>query len=220
MNNKKNIENIKKLVLISILTAVAIVIGIFEIPMPFAPWLKLDFSELVILISNSLLGYIPTIIVIILRSLIRFLISPGSTNIPIPFFGELIAITTSLLIISSYKLISIILKYNDIEKINFKTPKTYLILITKILLTTLISSIIITILNILFITPSYMLGELTFITNNNILNITNSLKIDNNTSSYIIFIIVIYLPFNIIKVSINCIIYTILIKPISHIMKK
>ena len=65
----------KKLVLASIFTALSIVIGYLEIPWPLSAWLKLDFSEVVILLSLIVLGFRQTAAVIVLRSIIRWLVS-------------------------------------------------------------------------------------------------------------------------------------------------
>ena len=46
----------KKMVLVAILMALGMILNLIEIPYPFAPWLNLDFSEIVVLVAIELLG--------------------------------------------------------------------------------------------------------------------------------------------------------------------
>lgn len=87
INNTNN--KLLKPVLAAILAALALIVGYLEIVWPMAPWLKLDFSEVVILISFVLIGFNHTLAVIVIRSVVRWLISGHSTNIPFPFLGKL-----------------------------------------------------------------------------------------------------------------------------------
>lgn len=102
IEKRKVNSEVKRMVLTAIFAALAIVVGYIEIPwFPPLSFLKLDFSEVVILTSLITLGFNRTLVVIVLRSGVRWLISSGNTDIPFPFFGELLAITASIVIISS-----------------------------------------------------------------------------------------------------------------------
>lgn len=102
MEEKFKNNEVKRLTITAIFAALAITIGYIEIPwFPPLVFLKLDFSEVVILVSLIILGFNRTIVVIILRSVVRWLISSNNTDIPFPFFGELLAIIASLVIITS-----------------------------------------------------------------------------------------------------------------------
>ena len=87
MMNETSYKSLKP-VLAATLAALALIVGYIEIVWPLAPWLKLDFSEVVILISFVFLGFNYTLAVIVIRSVIRWLISGHSTNIPFPFLAR------------------------------------------------------------------------------------------------------------------------------------
>ena len=77
---KKNWQ-VKDMLYIVTLAAISIVLGLIEIPWPFippplagVPFLKLDFSEIAILVSLILIGADNTFLVIILRTVSRRLI--------------------------------------------------------------------------------------------------------------------------------------------------
>lgn len=113
-DSKQSYNDIKRLTITAIFAALAIIIGYIEIPwFPPLVFLKLDFSEVVILISLVTLGFGRTTVVIVLRSVIRWLISSNNTDIPFPFFGELLAITASLVIIASATLAFKVTKTNQ-----------------------------------------------------------------------------------------------------------
>src|SRR5690554_7918317 len=100
----KNTLQVQKMVLTAIFAALSIIVGFFEIPWPPMPFLKLDFSEVIVLTSLLVVGLPRTIIVIIIRSLIRELIVPKPFE-PIPVIGELMAILGSIVIVVLYRLI-------------------------------------------------------------------------------------------------------------------
>ena len=47
----------RKIVLAAVLAALGMILGLLEIPYPFAPWLNLDLSEVVVLMAISMLGF-------------------------------------------------------------------------------------------------------------------------------------------------------------------
>lgn len=94
----------KQLMYVVTMSALSIVIGVLEIPIGVTG-VKFDFSEIIILISYLLLGFKGSSLVIIFRSLIRF-VMPAKTGaeaeIMIKLIGEVIAILASLLLILAY----------------------------------------------------------------------------------------------------------------------
>ena len=46
----------QKMVLAAMLAALGMILNLIEIPYPFAPWLNLDLSEIVVLVAISTLG--------------------------------------------------------------------------------------------------------------------------------------------------------------------
>ena len=99
------------------LAAISIVLGLIEIPWPFippplagVPFLKLDFSEVAILVSLILIGADNTFLVIILRTVSRRLIMGMD---PAEWVGELLAVTASLVLVSGYKILMKIIKKDE-----------------------------------------------------------------------------------------------------------
>jgi riboflavin transporter FmnP len=196
--------NLKRVVYIVALAAISIVLGLFEIPWfvlsgPFASFLRLDFSEVAILVALVTLGYKDTMIVVVLRSLVRLTFKGF---IPEHLIGDMIAIIAS---------ISIILGFYLAAKITKKYHKPYIVevpsekqVITKkdyviygILITTSLSIAMI-ILNFFITTPlllSYygLTERLTF-------HVFDFVQLtDYSISTFLWAVIISYTPFNIVK---------------------
>ena len=85
-NVKEPILNTRKTAMIGMFSAVATVLMLFEIPLPFAPeFYKLDFSELPILIGTFAFGPAAGILMETVKILLKFIIKGTSTA----FIGEL-----------------------------------------------------------------------------------------------------------------------------------
>ena len=83
MNTSKNLS---KFVKIALLSAIAVVIMLFEIPLiPLFPWLKMDLSELPVLIGVFAFGPMSGVIIEGLKILLNLLMTGTSTG----FVGEL-----------------------------------------------------------------------------------------------------------------------------------
>ncbi len=79
MANKFNAKNIAK---IGVFTALSFVISFIEIPLfPAAPFLKLDFSNVFVLIGGFYLGPISGLIILAFKELLCFLLSNSSMGI-------------------------------------------------------------------------------------------------------------------------------------------
>lgn len=193
-----NHKKIKILVLLSILLSLSLVLGLIEVNYFLVPWLKFDLSEIAILITISILSYKYAIIAVLFRSIIRYFITT-QTNIPVPFFGESVAIFSSFLLIL---LFFIFKKFDKNNKMIF----------IKYILIILIHTLIITFLNFIFITPSYLNLKLSFI---------NSETINNPLvkGNYTIFILYTYIPFNLIKNIFSVSLYLLILNAIKNIEK-
>ncbi|MBS5926196.1 MAG: ECF transporter S component [Clostridium sp.] len=83
MNTSKNLS---KFVKIALLSAIAVVIMLFEIPLiPLFPWLKMDLSELPVLIGAFAFGPMTGVIIEGLKILLNLLMTGSATG----FVGEL-----------------------------------------------------------------------------------------------------------------------------------
>lgn len=75
----KNIK-LELMIKIGVLSAVAFVIMLFEIPLWFAPsFYKIDLSEVIVLIGGFALGVVPAILIELIKNLINVIIRGSST---------------------------------------------------------------------------------------------------------------------------------------------
>ena len=119
----ENRMRLKKMLYTVSLASVATVLGIFEIPM-FLPFLKIDLSEVVVLVALIVIGYKGAFSIVLIRSFFRPIIL-GNMLLS-TYMGELIAIIASLVLISTYILVNKILKVNTkplIYEIGIDKPK-------------------------------------------------------------------------------------------------
>lgn len=196
-------EALKKSVLTAIFAALAVVIGFIQIPWPPAPYLAIDFSEVIILACFITLGFKYASIAIVLRSATRLLIGLTTTvSSFIPYFGEVIAIIASVVIILSYMLITYITKTNhkplfgQKEDNPEKTP--FVKHIINISFVMLVFSIIMVALNFLVSVPIYISGgsHIFFTT---IIKDPQYAFLGTTVWAYTVGIVSVYLPFNLIK---------------------
>lgn len=83
MNNSKNLS---KFIKISLLSAIAVVLMLFDIPLiPLFPWLKMDLSELPVLIGAFAFGPMAGVVIEGLKILLNLLLTGTGTG----FVGEL-----------------------------------------------------------------------------------------------------------------------------------
>ena len=76
--------NLKQMVFLAILGAWAVVMRLFDFPiLPLAPFLKVDFSDLVVLIGLLVNGPIGAILVAAIRDISSYIMKGGEAGIPI-----------------------------------------------------------------------------------------------------------------------------------------
>lgn len=190
---------IKKIAIIALFTAISSVLMYFDFPLPIAPsFMKMDLSELPVIIGAFLLGPIDCIIIAVLKILIKLSLKGTSTF----FVGELANLIGSI----SYALPS------SIIYAKLKTKKRAIVGLT---IGTILASIICTLSNAIFIFPIYM-NALNW-TNEKIIAMCKALIpfIDSMSKVYLYSI----LPFNLIKFAITSIITYIFYKKISYFVK-
>ncbi len=228
-----NYLRLKNMLYIVSLSAIAIVVGFIEIPWPLVPWLKLDFSEVVILVSVLILGVKKTFIVILLRSAARFPITLGGFfGLPGALIGEGIAILASVVIVLAYILAKKLLKIDEhplvyeVDIDNKSTVKHFFVI--TIVITTALTIVLFSV-NFFITTPMFfsLLGftesgafhptVFTFIPDaTGFASREGGLAIDDvfygNWGGYILFSIIAYVPFNIVKGILVSIVF-LLIKP-------
>lgn len=91
-------QRTKKIVVVGILAAVAFVVSMFSFPLLYwAPFLKIDFSDIIVLLGMYIFGPISGIAIAAVRSLLSYVTSGGEAGFPI---GD----TTAFLATLSYTL--------------------------------------------------------------------------------------------------------------------
>lgn len=207
----------KKIVMIGVLVALGIVLNLIEIPYPFAPWLMLDLSEIVILIAVSTLGLKAALCVGVAKFIVSILIK-GPVG---PFaIGQITALIASLSIAFIYYFLK---QKNNISNNLVKY-------IVDIFLTMVFFALIMFIINYLFVTPTYLMQKPTWYTQMTFnLDITafnknygSNLSVPNFLkwlSPYGQAIFIIYFPFNFIKGIMIGIVYY-MVRPVEKLIIK
>ena len=211
------ITKTRKLVLSAALAALGMILGLLEIPYPFAPWLNLDLSEVVVIMAISMLGFKSALFVCVCKFLVSILFKGPVGPIAI---GQITALIASLTICCVYYFLSQ----------NLKLKKEWLAYIINMFITMLIFAIVLFILNDLFVTPTYLMqkptwySELPFALDINSFNQQYGTNISipgflNFLSPYGQAIFIIYFPFNFIKGVISAIVYYV-VRPIESKFKE
>jgi len=195
-----NYLRLKKMLYVVALAAVSIVLSLIEIvwPVPGFQFLKIDFSEVAILIALLVLGTKETFVVILIRAFARRLFRGFS---PDELVGELLAVFASFAIIFGYTMAKKVLK--DVSKplfyevsVNDNKIKLKDMLVT-VSFVTISLSVTLWAVNFFFTTPfyfSYFTGDI---------HLTVFTWIPNaqfpNMTSFLWFTVAGYFPFNITK---------------------
>lgn len=184
MKNKK----ILKLTTLALLAAVGVVLmSYIQIPYPIAPFLKIEFSDFVVIFAFLLFGFKEALIVAVLKTGCDLLIRGPEVGGVFPFVAHITALLASLAYVFALWIANKIIKK---ENIGFKIAKYSLVV--------LMVSAIMTFANYTILTPLF-LGEVSFFgiglsegTTSMIANLTG-------TNNFLLAIIFLYLPFNLLK---------------------
>lgn len=246
----KFLKDTHKLSWCAILSALAFILSLVEIPTPFQAYLSIDFSEIPILIGAYSLGSGGLIIIVILRSVLRFALKgtlimgevaavlasiicglsfiylrhfkkgPKSLlAVYLPVYGLSIALMITVFILrpswwlyAFFLILGIlifILIINLIPKFGQSEIKDFLV---ESVIVIYIVTVLMTILNFIFITPSNFLGKLA--TYQTVLDMGVSLN------DYLITYILPLLPFNILKYTIIFIVFYLIRRILTFFDKK
>lgn len=201
-------EVISRMTTLAMLSALGFVLMAFaQIPYPFAPWLKIEVSEIVTLIAYALYGLPGGLFVAVVKTLLNLAVH-GPVGLGI---GDLTAFITSCIFVFGLFLTSHIFKW-------FK--KGLLFRIISYVAITLIVTASLTLLNAIVITPSYLsvFGPNPHfstcfeegVIQNVVQYITKQEDVAVNGWKYIGVICSIYVPFNLMKAGACCLLYEIL----------
>ena len=198
-------ESITRITTLAMLAALGFVLMAFvKFPYPLAPWLKIEISELVTIIAYALYGFPGGIIVALIKTLLNLAVN-GPVGLGI---GDLTAFITSCMFLLGLFITSHLLKW-------FKKGLKYRIL--SYVAIALIVTVVLTTLNAIVITPSYLtvFGPNPHFSTcfedgaikNTVAYLTQNENPSTNVWNYIWVIAYIYAPFNLMKVAICFVIY-------------
>ena len=183
-----------------------VLMSFVQIPYPFAPWLKIEISEVVTIIAYALYGLQGGLIVAIVKTSLNLLVH-GPVGLGI---GDLTAFITSCMFILGLFITSRLKLFK--KGLGFRMLAYGIIAV--------VVTTVMTILNAIVITPSYLtvFGSnphfSTCFDEGVIQNVTVYITKNNDTQangwSYIGLICSIYGPFNLLKATACCLIYEIL----------
>ena len=181
-------KSIFKLTVLALLSAIGVILmSYLQIPYPIAPFLKIEFSDFVVIFAFLLFGFKESLIVALVKTGCDLLIRGPETGGMFPFVAHITALVASLSYVFALWLVS---KFVKSEKVYKKVLKYSLVV--------LIVSTIMTFANYTILTPLF-LGEVSFfgigLSENTMGMITNLTGMNN----FFLAIVFLYLPFNLLK---------------------
>ena len=200
-------ESITRITTLAMLAALGFVLMTFaQFPYPLAPWLKIEISELITVIAYALYGFPGGISVALIKTLLNLAVH-GPVGLGI---GDLTAFITSCMFVLGLFITSHLLKW-------FKKGLGFRVLSYVII--ALIVTTVLTTLNAIVITPSYLTvygpnPHFSTCFSDGIIQdviafINKNLKwnVEANVGTYIGLIALIYVPFNLMKAAVCCLVY-------------
>ena len=198
-------ETITRISTLAVLSALGFVLMAFvQFPYPFAPWLKIEISELITIIAYALYGFPGGLTVALIKTLLNLAVH-GPVGLGI---GDFTAFITSSMFLLGLFLTSHVFKW-------FKKGLGFRVLAYVVI--TLIVTTVMTILNAIVITPSYLTVfgpnphfSTCFeegVIQNTAAYLTGNKDATYNAWAYIGVIASIYAPFNLMKAGICCLLY-------------
>ncbi|MFV0288176.1 MAG: ECF transporter S component [Mycoplasmatales bacterium] len=190
MENKKKI---KFIVYTALFIALGIILNFIEIPYILVPWLKLDISEVITLLATTF-SLFSGIIVAFAKGI--FMVITGTTT---GFIGEITLIIGSLTVVLIYYLSKKVMKE-----------------IPSLIIVSLTFTIMMVLLNYFYMTPFYF-GNVSWQT---LSTSTQEITLFNTTISvsYLSYILIMYVPFNLIKMLLDCTIYYFINKKLQKVL--
>ena len=198
-------ETITRISTLAVLSALGFVLMAFvQFPYPFAPWLKIEISELITIIAYALYGFPGGLTVALIKTLLNLAVH-GPVGLGI---GDLTAFITSCMFLLGLFLTSHVFKW-------FKKGLLFRIL-SYVVIAAIVTTVM-TILNAIVITPSYLTVfgpnphfSTCFeegVIQNTAVYLTGNKDTTYNAWAYIGVIASIYGPFNLMKAGICCLLY-------------
>lgn len=191
----KESKTTKKIVTLGILSALGALLMLIQIPYPPVPFLKLEVSDVVVLVVFMLYGWKESFMVGVLKAFVNLLVFGPAGYYAI---GQIVAVIASM----SY-VFGLYLTVNKMKLNKYLGAA----------ITVVIMTIIMVVCNYLFVTPIYV-GGLTFLDVRSYINPEAfGLQV---SGGYLTAILLVYVPFNLLK----GIIITAVFIPVNEILTK
>ncbi len=183
MLSKKKMNQSQFIAYAGILSALAMVLALIEIPYPLVPWLKIDLSEVIVLIA-AVLNIWLAIIVATVKAWLTFLVKPDAN-----FIGHLAMWLGSFSILIPYYFAS-----KKMSKVN------------ALIFASVVFALLMTLLNYVYVTPAYLgltFGDMVGVQQQLVFGTQKMMDQGkfflNVEVSYLTYVIAMYLPFNFLK---------------------
>ena len=186
----------KKIVTLGILSALGAILMIIEIPYPLVPFLMIDLSDVVVLVIFAFYGWKEAATVGLLKAIIHAL-TKGAVG-PM-FIGQITAFIASM----SY----VFGMYISTNKLNLNRLLSAVVAV-------MVVTIILTVANYLFITPIWF-GETTYLDIKDWVT-PGAFEIDIE-GGYLLTILIVYVPFNLLKGAVITSVYYMVYRSISFL---
>lgn len=178
--NFKNLSRTQKMSTIAIMAAITVLLSFIYIPFPLATFLKIEVSEVIVIIVTLIFGLRIGLIHAFIKSILYFIVKPDE------IIGDIVYFFASVVLV-----VSIYFLYNII----FKNKKYRLFY--SLLAATIVYAIVLSTANYFVILPLYY---------------SNTFSELNKEPEYFKSILTIYIPFNLMKMSIVSVV-TLLVAP-------
>lgn len=198
-------EVVTRLVTIALLSALGFVLMAFaRIPYPMAPWLMIELSEVTVLIAYAMYGLVGGLSVAVIKTALDMTVHGPTAGLGI---GNLTALFTSLMFVLSLFICAKVFKW-------FNKGLKYRIF--GYITISLFVTIVLTGMNALFITPSYLTvyGDNAHFSTcfeegaiENVIAFFHGMNVGVDMGSYFGLITLVYGPFNLLKAGLCCLLY-------------
>lgn len=196
---KSQTQKVRNMVSMAMLAAVAVVLMMFKVPLPFLPsFYKLDISELPVIIGAFAMGPWAGVVIGLLKNLLNLLVDGTTTA----FVGEF----ANFLIGCSYVVPASLLYFRRKSKKNA---------VAGLLLGTLVCIVVGCLVNAYLLLPAY--GKAFHMDMEALIAIGT--KVNSSIDSLLSFVIFATAPFNLLKCGLVSVITMLIYKPISRIVK-
>ena len=181
-------NQILKLTVLALLAAIGVVLmSYIQFPYPIAPFLKIEFSDFVVMFAFMLFGLEEALLVAVLKTGCDLMINGPQTGGAFPFVAHLTALIASLTYVLALWLCNKIIKK---DKLHHKIIKYSLVV--------LVVASIMTFANYAILTPLF-LGEVSFFGIGISEGTMNALAGITGVDNFFLAIVMLYLPFNLLK---------------------